>query len=141
LAEVASREVQLRTVSRPATGGSIGTLPVHTTTAQRAVSSGPSSMRTVRTPVSRACPRRTVIPAPSAHSTWLLSSQPWVMRSRRASTAAGSDVAVVPGSRRSAATACPVRSNAFDGMHAQYEHSPPSSSGSTIIALSPPRAA
>jgi len=82
-----------------------------------------------------------VIPAPSAHSTWLASSQPWVKESRRVSTACGSNSAVVPGSLRNAAAACPVRSSTFDGMHAQYEHSPPRSSASTITTDSPARVA
>jgi hypothetical protein len=76
-----------------------------------------------------------------AHCTWLSSFQSWVKESRRASTAAGSNSALVPGSLRTAATACPVRSNALDGMQAQYEHSPPSSSDSTISAESPARVA
>ena len=140
---MASREVQVRTVSRPGTGGLTGTLPVHSATARRAVMlrvvRRPS---TVRVPASRACPRRTVMPAPSAHSTWPASSQSWVMASRRASTAGGSKSAVVAAAAGArAATACPVRSSALDGMQAQYEHSPPSSSASTIIAVSPPRAA
>jgi hypothetical protein len=61
----------------------------------------------------------------------------WVIWSRRASTACGSKSAVVPGSLRTAYTAWPVRSSALDGMQAQYEHSPPSSSDSTITADSP----
>jgi hypothetical protein len=140
LVDVASREDQVRTVSSPGTGGRTGRLPVHSATARRAVSCSPSTV-TVRVPVSRARPRRTVMPAPSAHSTWPESSQLCAMASRRVSTASGSNSALVPGSRRSAATACPVRSSALDGMQAQYEHSPPSSSASMIIAVSPPRAA
>jgi hypothetical protein len=144
LADVASRDPQVRTASRPGTGGATGTLPVQTTTARDATSvsrpSGPSTS-TVRSPTMRPVPRTTRIPAPVAQSTWLVSSQSWVNESRRARTAAGSNSAVVPGSLRSAATACPVRSSTFDGMHAQNEHSPPSSSDSTISAESPARRA
>jgi hypothetical protein len=89
--------------------------------------------------VIRALPRSTLIPAPVAQRTWLSSFQSWVKASRRASTAAGSNSALVPGSLRTAATACPVRSSALDGMHAQYEHSPPRSSDSTITADRPAR--
>jgi hypothetical protein len=59
------------------------------------------------------------MPAPSAHCTWPSSFQLLVKESRRASTAFGSKSAVVPGSRRTAMTACPVRSSAFDGVQAQ----------------------
>ena len=77
------------------------------------------------------------MPAPSAQSTWLESSQPWVIESRRFSTASTSYSAVTPGSRRAATTASAVRSSALLGMHAQYEHSPPTSSDSTIAVDSP----
>ncbi len=97
-------------------------LPVQTTTARRAATvsapAGPSTS-TVRSPASRPTPRTTSMPALRAHSTWPSSFQLDVNLSRRASTAAGSNSAVVPGSLRTAATACPVRRRAFDGMHAQ----------------------
>ena len=35
-------------------------------------------------------------------------------------------------------TAPPGRSSVFDGMHAEYEHSPPTSSSSTSATGSPP---
>src|SRR5436305_4431273 len=39
---------------------------------------------------------------------------------------------------RAGQSGLPLRSSAFVGMHAQYEHSPPTSSRSTTAALSPP---
>ena len=79
------------------------------------------------------------MPVPCAHSTWDVSSHPWVSVSRRFSTASTSKVAVTPGNRRAAATALGVRIKALLGMHAQYEHSPPTSADSTSTTDSPPR--
>ena len=64
-----------------------------------------------------------------------------MIASRRFSTASTSNSAVTPGSRRAATTASAVRSSALLGMHAQYEHSPPTSSDSTITVESPARCA
>ena len=63
--------------------------------------------------------------------------------SRRFRTASTSDSAV---DRRAARRGRddrvpPVRSSALLGMHAQYEHSPPTSSDSTIAVDSPDRCA
>ena len=46
-----------------------------------------------------------------------------------------------PRPRSASATAAAGRSSALLGMHAQYEHSPPTSSDSTTAAVSPPRTA
>jgi hypothetical protein len=52
------------------------------------------------------------------------------MKSRQASAASTSTSAVAAASR-APCTASPGRSSVLDGMHAQYEHSPPTSSRST----------
>jgi hypothetical protein len=66
------------------------------------------------------------------------------MKSRQANAAAGSTrpvtASAAPGARRAAASASPGRSRVFDGMHAQYEHSPPTRSRSTMATLRPPSA-
>ncbi len=124
-AEVASREVQTGVSASPGMGGLTGSLPVHSTTACRAVSArlSPSGVVTVSAlgPVSRARPRTTVRPAPSAQSTWPASFQCAVNPSRLASTSAAArcSSARTPGTRRAAASALPGRSRALLGMHAQ----------------------
>ena len=64
-----------------------------------------------------------------------------MISSRRASTAATSSSPVIasaaPGIRRASASASYGRSSPLDGMHAQYEHSPPISRSSTIATLKP----
>src|SRR4051794_3766395 len=45
-----------------------------------------------------------------------------------------------PGASRACASASPGRSSVFDGMQAQYEHSPPTSSRSAIATRMPPSA-
>ena len=45
-----------------------------------------------------------------------------------------------PGIRRTSSSASYGRSSALDGMHAQNEHSPPTSRSSTIATFSPPSA-
>src|SRR3954452_25403448 len=66
------------------------------------------------------------------------------MKSRHASAAAASTGPVTasraPGTSRVPATASPGRSRVLDGMQAQYEHSPPSSSRSTMATRRPPAA-
>ena len=61
--------------------------------------------------------------------------------SRRASAAATSSLPVTasaaPGIRLTSASASYGRSSALDGMHAQNEHSPPTSRSSTIATFSP----
>ena len=61
------------------------------------------------------------------------------MKSRQASAASTSTSAVAAASR-APWTASPGRSSVFDGMHAQYEHSPPTSSRSTTATRRPPSA-
>ena len=82
------------------------------------------------------------MPAPESHSTWEESFQSCVIASRRRSTPATSSSPVTacfaPSTARAARTAAALRSSAFEGMHAQYEHSPPTSSASTIAVLIPP---
>jgi hypothetical protein len=58
------------------------------------------------------------------------------MKSRQASAACTSTWALAPTSR-APCTASPGRSSDFDGMQAQYEHSPPTSSRSTTATRSP----
>jgi len=69
------------------------------------------------------------------------SLQPSVNVVRRARTAALSIApvmaALLPARRRAARSAWPLRSSAFEGMHAQYEHSPPTSSDSMIATRTP----
>src|SRR4051795_12788698 len=59
------------------------------------------------------------------------------MKSRQASTASTSTSAVAAASR-APCTASPGRSKVLEGMQAQYEHSPPTSSRSTTATRSPP---
>ena len=47
------------------------------------------------------------------------------------------DRLAAPGTRRASARTSPGRSRAFDGMHAQNEHSPPTLRSSTIATSSP----
>jgi hypothetical protein len=49
-------------------------------------------------------------------------------------------VAALAAASRAPWTASPGRSSVFDGMHAQYEHSPPTSSRSTMATRKPPSA-
>jgi hypothetical protein len=46
-----------------------------------------------------------------------------------------------PSTRSAARIAIPALRSAFEGMHAQYEHSPPTSALSTSTTLNPPCAA
>jgi hypothetical protein len=59
---VAARLSQGRTSARPGTGGSTARLPVATTTARRAVTSGPPATCTFRVPASRPLPRSSRTP-------------------------------------------------------------------------------
>ena len=59
------------------------------------------------------------------------------MKSRHAS-AASTSTSPLAAASRAPCTASPGRSSVFDGMHAQYEHSPPTSSRSTSATRSPP---
>ena len=139
-ADVASREVHTGVSARPSSGGIFGTLPVHTTTAWRARYTSPPTV-TSRSPVTSPSPRMTWMFSDSAHLTWPVSSQLEVKPVRRSSTAAASsDPPTTPLTRFAAASACPERSSAFDGMHAQYEHSPPTSSFSIMAVDRPPAA-
>ncbi len=122
-------------------GGTTGRLPVATTTACPARSSV-SPTFTTRSPVIRPGPRNRSIPAFFTHPTWLSSFQWCAKPSRRASTCAGSRRAPdTPRTWFASETAAAGRSSALLGMHAQYEHSPPTSSDSTMAAVSPPRTA
>src|SRR5439155_8573327 len=73
---------------------------------------------------------------------WPESSQPLVASSRRARAARTSSspvtAALAPGTRRAAARTSPGRISTLLGMHAQYEHSPPTSSRSTSATRRPP---
>src|SRR5581483_3102196 len=147
---VASRLVHTSGSASPGTAGMAAALPVATTTACLAASvtvlpSGPVTS-TFRSPASRAAPRTSVLPVPSSHVTCPESSdQPCVKLVRRASTAAASSSPVTacldPPTARAAASAAAGRSSALDGMQAQYEHSPPTSSDSITATDRPPRRA
>ena len=81
---------------------------------------------------------------PRSQETCPSSFQSCVKASRRLSTSAASSRAPLTPRHRGglARPRRPAgRSRALLGMHAQYEHSPPTSSDSTITAVSPPRTA
>ena len=82
------------------------------------------------------------MPVSFTQLTWDASSQSCTISLRRANTAATSSSAVTasraPLTRCAARRACPLRSSAFEGMQAQYEHSPPTSSLSMSTAVRPP---
>ena len=61
------------------------------------------------------------------------------MKSRHASAASTSTCAL-PAASFAACAASPGRRSVFDGMQAQYEHSPPTSSRSTTATRNPPSA-
>jgi hypothetical protein len=79
------------------------------------------------------------MPLSSSHFAALVSFQSETMKSRQASVRSTS-ISAVASASRAACTASPGRSSVFDGMHAQYEHSPPTSSRSTIATRRPPSA-
>ncbi len=94
---------------------------------------------TVRSPASRPCPRTRSILAESSQPTCPSSFQSWVKESRRLNTSAGVSAApLTPCTAPASATTSTGRSRALLGMQAQYEHSPPTSSDSTITAVRPP---
>jgi hypothetical protein len=66
-------------------------------------------------------------------------SLPVAVKSRQARAASASTSTVAVTSRASC-TASPGGSSDLDGMQAQYEHSPPTSSRSTTVTRSPPSA-
>jgi len=116
-------------------------VPVAITTACRACSDRSPTV-TRRSPAIRPCPRKRSIFAPVSHSTCESSFHPCAKESRRASTSAGlSRAPATPCTAPASATTSAGRSSALLGMHAQYEHSPPTSSASTTAAVSPPRIA
>ena len=146
VALVASWLVHGSISARPGMSGSRETLPVLIVTACLARRSTvvPSEDSTVmaRSPVNRACPRTRSISAEATQSACEVSSQSWTIEVRRANAAAGSTSPVTacaaPPTARAARRALPARSRAFDGMQAQYEHSPPTSSASTSATFRPP---
>jgi hypothetical protein len=145
-ADVASRGVHGVTESSPGIDGMSGSEPVLTTTACRAVSSvtAPSSAVTLTRfcPVILPWPRSNPMPVSRTQFTCDSSSQSCTNSLRRAKTPATSSspvtAALAPLTRWAARSACPLRSSALDGMQAQYEHSPPTSSLSTSSAVKPP---
>lgn len=144
-AAVACRLVHGRTSASPGRSGNAVTVPVHTPTACRAVSFTRSpagvSTATWRGPFSRPCPRTRSTETDSSHSSWSASCQCAAIASRCSNTAGTSSGPSTarrrPGTRRASARASTGRSSALLGSHAQNEHSPPSSSFSTITVLSP----
>jgi hypothetical protein len=136
---VASRLVHGLTLA--STSGTDALVPVAITTACRAASTV-SPTWTRRIPTILPWPRKRSIFARLSHSTCPSSFHWWAKESRRASTSAGLRRApATPRTAAASATAVAGRSSALLGMHAQYEHSPPTSSASTIAAVSPPRIA
>jgi hypothetical protein len=135
---VASRLVQTPSSSRrPGTGGTIGSEPVATTTCS-AVCLTPSTS-TTPVPASRALARSSVMFCDASHCSWPASEWSETMKSRHANAASTSTCALAAASR-AACAASPGRSSVLDGMHAQYEHWPPTSSRSTSATRSPWRA-
>ena len=136
---VASRLVHGLTPA--STSGTNALVPVATTTACRARSTV-SPTWTRRWPTIFPWPRKRSIFAFLTHATCRSSFQWRVKESRRASTSAGlSRAPATPRTAPASAAAVAGRSSALLGVHAQYEHSPPTSSASTIAAVSPPRTA
>ncbi len=132
---VASRLVQIPSSSRsPGTGGMKGADPVATTTCS-AVWRSPSTSTTPGPP-SRPVPRSRVMPFSSSQPAAPASEWSETMKSRHANAASRSSSALAVASR-AACTASPGRSSVLDGMHAQLEHSPPTSSRSTIATRRP----
>ena len=87
-------------------------------------------------PASRPVPRSRSMPWSASQRSCPASDQFDTMKSRQASAACTSTCALAPASR-APCTASPGRSSVLDGMHAQYEHSPPTSSRSTTATRSP----
>ena len=79
------------------------------------------------------------MPLDASQRSWPASVWFETMKSRQASTASTSTSALEAASR-APCTASPGRSSVLDGMHAQYEHSPPTSSRSTTATRRPPSA-
>ena len=144
-AEVTSRLVQGPASASPGIGGTNAREPVASTTAFRAsISSSPPSACSTTTllgPFSRPFPRMRVAPTESTHTAWCLSSHPLVKASRPRSARGTSTVPVTAsraaGTWRAAASASPGLSSALLGIQAQYVHSPPTNSDSTITVLRP----
>ncbi len=136
---VASRFVHGLAALSPAMAGIDARLPDATTTAWFATRSTTSASleatSTRRSPASRPCPRRSTAPVLSNQSIWSSSRQFEAKALRLSSTLAASrstlPAAATAGTARAADTAAHGRSSALLGMHAQYEHSPPTSSLST----------
>jgi len=123
----------------------VAAVPVATTTAWLATSlvmSPPgSSTSTTRGPARRPRPRTMVMCRSVSQGRDPVSSQFAVNRSRNANVTPASAEPVTaeaaPGTRRAAASTSPGRSRTLEGMHPQYEHSPPTSSRSTMATDSP----
>lgn len=143
---VTSRDVHGCASLMPGIAGTVVREPVSITTACRAVSArlppAAVSTATERSPVSRPYPRTTSMPTPSAQRICEESSRPFTTVSRRASTARTSNSRPLnsedtPGTCRAPPSTSAGRNRALLGMHAQYEHSPPSNSASTSTASRP----
>jgi hypothetical protein len=104
-------------------------------------STSSSPTLTVRSPVIVPVPRSSVMSRSSSHGSCEESSRSWITSSRRSSTACTASLPVMasaaPGIRCASASASYGRSSAFDGMHAQNEHSPPTSRSSTMATFKP----
>ena len=143
LNSVASRFVHTPSRSRrPSIGGITGDDPVAITIRSVSYTSLPTATRPG--PSILPSPRSRSMPLSSSQPTAPVSSQDEVMKSRYSSALARSiepvTASAAPATSRAASSASPGRSSVFDGMHAQYEHSPPTSSRSTIATRMPPSA-
>src|SRR5438067_1622469 len=129
---VAPSFVQYSIASRPRIVGITGTEPV----AMTSRSYGSSCPSTSTAPGSRTRPRPRTNSArwPASHSIWRESSRSSTTWSRHQKTRSTSTSGIAtPGAWRAAPTSSVARSIVFVGMHAQYEHSPPTSRLSTRV--------
>ena len=145
LLSVALRLVQGAASATPGMSGTVAVLPVHTTTAWRAVrtTSRSSAVATAtrRGPSMRAWPRITSTPIATTASACPLSFQLVTYRSRRPKTPAGAisptTASRAPSTLSASSMAITGRSRDLLGTQPQYEHSPPTSSRSTTATDSP----
>ena len=145
-ADVASRLVHGRASRSPGTGGTAAVVPVASTTATRASTSHHGAVR--GGDVHPALADEPAVPAdqpdPGALEPGDLAG---VVQAAGEGVPAGEDGRGVelarspprghPATRRAARSAWTGRSRALLGMHAQYEHSPPTRSASTTSAVRP----
>ena len=85
--------------------------------------------------VTAPAPRTSVAPCFASQSAWLVSSFPatWSRHQNTRAASTADTASAAPGASRARASASSGRRSVFEGMQAQYEHSPPTSSGSTTV--------